>query len=506
MTERRITAGTSISSRAMLWMALGIYIVVACCTMFHHELWGDELHSWNMAKNSNTFWELLQNRRYEGHPHVWYIILWLITRFTHDPAYMQVVHLCIAVLSVVLILFYAPFKTCVKILIPFGYFFIFEYAILSRNYAPGILAGLLLCIVLNKEFKCKFLLYYALLLLMSYTHLLALVLAGSIHVYFLLSLRDVTKRQRKMLHFALGAIIFLSAAYCIKPPGNSDLGLASLMHNWNTDRLVIGMQSPLRAFVPIPAWWEYHCWNSECFIALHDRFHFMKGVSPVLALGFILIGVYLLKADRKSVILFLVNFAAIFVIGNIYPLTTLRYTGFIFVGFIVAAWLHHRSVPFSGNRNRIFVLLLSLQIIAGAIIISKDLQLPFSNDYKIKAMLDHVPAGQKVVTDYWGLIAANAYTDKPWYCIDLEKEHTFIVWGADMVSMREKLHRYYTGVHTIFQQENVHVIYLVSNSSPQALMGIDKKLFAGYHVAVVEQQANAIEKWSNLYLYRISKE
>jgi hypothetical protein len=506
MTQNNVTSNNSASSRVILWMVLGIYIVVACCTMFHHELWGDELHSWNLAKNSNTFGELLQNRRCEGHPHAWYIILWLITRFTHNPVYMQVVHLCIAVSSVAIILFYAPFKTCIKILIPFGYFFIFEYAILSRNYAPGILAGILICIILNREFKWKYLAYYVLLLVMSYTHLLALVLAGSIHVFFLWSLRDDKKGKTAVFHFVLGAIIFLSAAYAIKPPGNSDLGLASLMHNWTTDRLAIGIQSPLRAFVPVPAWWDYHCWNSEFFIALHDRLHFMKMISPLLALGFVVLGIYLLKQDRKAVVLFLLNLAAIFIIGNIYPLTTMRYTGFIFIGFIVAAWLHHQNKPFSQGRSRLFVILLSVQVIAGVTMVSKDLLLPFSNDDKINALIEKVPAGQKIVTDYWGVIAANAYTDKPWYCVDLEKEHTFIMWGPDMVKMREKTYRYYTGVHDLFQQQSLHELYLISNSSPLILLDIDKKLFADYRVEVVEQQANAIEKWSNLYLYRISED
>jgi hypothetical protein len=496
---------SSLSSKAILWLVLGLYVFVACYTMFRHELWGDELHSWNLAKGSNTFWDLVQNRRYEGHPHVWYIILWLIAQFTHDPVYMQAVHLAIAISTVALILFYAPFNILIKILIPFGYYFLYEYAILSRNYAPGILSGFLICIVLTKEFKFKFLVYYALLLTMSYSHLLALLLAGSLHVYFLLSLAEEKKRHTWVIHFVFGAIIFLSAIYFIKPPGDSDLALSSWIDSWSADRLAIAVQSPLRAFVPMPAWWEYHFWNRQFLLELHSRFHILKVISPLLALGLIALGIYILKKDRKSLILFLLNIAVTFIIGNIYPLITQRYTGFIFIGFIMACWLQTSKKPFTKGKNIVLAVLLFSQMIAGIFIVSKDVMLPFSNAYRIKELIQKVPTGQKPVTDFWALIGAYAYTDKAYYCVDLEKEHTFILWGANMVSMRENPYRYYKGVHNLFQQQGLKELYLFSTSSPQVLYQIDKKLFSDYHVEVVEKMEGAIEKWSNLYLYRISE-
>jgi hypothetical protein len=50
----------------LLWSAFIIYIIVSGLTIFHHELWTDELHSWNIAKASNSFLTLLSNTRYEG--------------------------------------------------------------------------------------------------------------------------------------------------------------------------------------------------------------------------------------------------------------------------------------------------------------------------------------------------------------------------------------------------------------------------------------------------------
>ena len=36
----------------VLWAVFILYVVVAAYTMAHHELWGDEIHSWNIATGS----------------------------------------------------------------------------------------------------------------------------------------------------------------------------------------------------------------------------------------------------------------------------------------------------------------------------------------------------------------------------------------------------------------------------------------------------------------------
>ena len=80
----------------VLWVVFVLYAIIIIYGMAHHEPWGDEIHSWNIAKGSNSFFDLISNTRYEGHPPVWYIILWTISKFTHDTAYFQLIHLIIA--------------------------------------------------------------------------------------------------------------------------------------------------------------------------------------------------------------------------------------------------------------------------------------------------------------------------------------------------------------------------------------------------------------------------
>ncbi|WP_315817329.1 hypothetical protein [Paraflavitalea speifideaquila] len=51
------------------------YVLLAIAALFYHEPWGDEIHSWNIAKGSASYLDLIQNSRYEGHPPAWYTIL-----------------------------------------------------------------------------------------------------------------------------------------------------------------------------------------------------------------------------------------------------------------------------------------------------------------------------------------------------------------------------------------------------------------------------------------------
>ena len=83
-------------SNPILWVIFIVYAIICGYGIAHHELWGDEIHSWNIAKGSSSFFDLIINTRYEGHPPVWYTILWTISKFSHDPSYFQFTHFLIA--------------------------------------------------------------------------------------------------------------------------------------------------------------------------------------------------------------------------------------------------------------------------------------------------------------------------------------------------------------------------------------------------------------------------
>jgi hypothetical protein len=505
MLANKNRAQSSLTS-PLTWAVFILYLVVLAFAISRHEMWGDELHSWNIAKASKSFLDLISNTRYEGHPPVWYAILWSISKVTHELAYVQLVHGIIAALIVFIVLFFSPFSFLTKILIPFGYYFFYEYAVLSRNYAIGVLFVLCICLILRKNFRYKLILYYVLLFLLSNTHLIALLLAASVHLYFLLLQFENKRRKSELaLHIMLGGLIFLSSLYFIFPPEDSEMGMQFWINRWSIQQTKAVAQLPFRAFIPIPAWWMEHYWNTEFLLEAKNNLRILKFLNVLVLLTILAVLFFILRKNRKSLVLFLTNVALTSVIIiTLFPLGTARYSGFIFIGFIVAYWLSCYEAP-EDTRNRwLLNVLLAFQIVAGIFVTTMDIQRPFSNANKVDQLLKEVPPDQRLVTDYWAFNVISAYVTTSFYCIDLQKEISFVKWDKAMEIMQAKPYRYFDGVTNYFQQQGIQKVYLISTGSPAILRNADPKLFTGYRVELIDKKDGAIEKGGNLYLYQIN--
>jgi len=487
----------------LLWGVYIVYLLVSGYAISHHEPWTDEVNSWNIAKGSHSYTDLIRNTRYEGHPPAWFTILWSISKFTHNVAYMKTAQWLIAAMVVYTILFLAPFPLLTKILIPFGYFFLFEYAAFSRDYSIGVLLACCICYILEKDFKYKPLLYYTLLFCLSNTHLLALILAAGLHLYFLLWTRQ--KGRKISIHILLGVIVSLPAVYFIFPPSDSMLN-NNFWHNRITAAQLSALNGiPLRAFLPIPAWWNYHFWNTEFLLEAGNSLNFLKFANPLISIGLLALAALILRKSPKSLTLFIANVLVTAIVAvAVQPLTSARYSGFIFIGFIAAYWLYCNETPVTTSNSRLVNMLLLVQLTAGAFAVTKDIGRPFSNLYRVKELVNEVPAGNRLVTDYWTMSGYVTFMDKPAYCIDTRKEMSFIVWGADIPAIHNDPARYTGGLKDLFSRQHIDTVYMVTIAPEQQLFSTDPQLSGSFLITLVDKREGAIEKGSNLYLYRIS--
>lgn len=488
-----------------LWSAFFIYIIVSGLIIFHHELWGDELHSWNIAKASNSFADLIANTRYEGHPPFWYSVLWIISKFTHDVSMIQWVQLIIIIIIIFLILFASPFPFVTRLLIPFGYFFLYEYAAFSRNYAIGFLFAFSICIILHKNFKYRILLYYTFLFLLANTHLLALVLATGFQIYFLLSFFEKKKKANVVLHIATGLAVLIPSVYFIFPPADSSLNTDFWLQRLDIDRLSPIVKAPVRAFLPMPAWWNYHFWNTEFLTEAQTQVSFLKWIIGLLSMALLLFTTVVFRKDKKVFFFYLAILLMFFLLSLIIPFANSRQVGFIFIGFLLAYWLFCYNNAISRSQNKILTTLLAIQIIAGIFSAVKEIKHPFSNGFRVKELIKKIPEGNKWATDYWCLNTISAYIDRPAYCIDLQKEKSYLHWNEEIKAMLQSPNRYYDGMKALFDKENLKNIYLITIHSLQNIKKIDSLLLTNYKTTLVDEYTGAIEKGSNLYLYEVSK-
>ena len=137
---------------------LGIFSIVASLVLFNHEMWRDEIQAWLLARDSSNFLNLLNNLRYEGHTPLWHFLLFPLTKLQLSISSMQFLSLIIGILTASVILFISPFDRLEKLLFIFGYYFFYEYVILSRNYGISLL--LLFYLFIFSQIKRFFYLQY----------------------------------------------------------------------------------------------------------------------------------------------------------------------------------------------------------------------------------------------------------------------------------------------------------------------------------------------------------
>lgn len=129
------------------WPEIVAFILFLLLTTFvavFHEPWFDEAQAWLIARSA-SLWDLLfVIPKYEGHPPLWHLILLPLAR-SGIPFEVGIksVALLISALSVGMILFRSPFPRIVRLILPFTFFYFYQYTVISRPY--GLLGlGLLL--------------------------------------------------------------------------------------------------------------------------------------------------------------------------------------------------------------------------------------------------------------------------------------------------------------------------------------------------------------------------
>ncbi len=501
------TAPTRLRERRIAATAYAIYLALLAFALLRHEPWADELHSWNIAKASGSFPELLHNIRYEGHPPLWFALLAVLSSFSTDPAAMQGLQFCVAGLAAFLILFRAPFPLAARLIIPFGYYFLYEYGVFSRSYGLATLLVLCMLAVLPMRTKrLRLLLYYGLLFLLANTLLVSAVLAASIHLYVLLQMYSNAKSRRSLIaHGILGGVALLPAIYVVFPPADSELNMDFWLHRWDFQQLKSAFVIPLRALMPVPAPWEHHFWNTHCLLQIQDPLRILRGTGYLLSVLLGLAGAYILKAAPRCRLLFGINTGLTIAMGLLLPLTNARYVGFVFLGFIAAAWLHQEHRALTGKRKTAFYGLLVLQLAGSLVAVPRDLRQVFSNAFRVPELLAAVPPGAMVATDYFCLTAAAAYGGQPFYAIETNKPAYFLLWNQDMTRIDARKDRYVRGAGQLFRETGRNEFYLLSMNAPELIPRTDTAILRTYQLRLAAKREGAIEKFSNLYLYRISR-
>lgn len=367
-----------------------IFLILGIVGVSSHEMWRDEYQAWLIAADSGSLGELLDNTRYEGHPLLWHLVLYAVTRATVDPLGMQVIHVLIAAALVFLMCRCGPFGKLWKILFAFGYFTFFEFALISREYALTVLLALAAAALFDRARK-RLLAFSVVLFLLAnssiYGLMIALVLAG-LAAWELLRGRaagDEPMPSRALAVVAL-CIVLSGAAVSllqIDPPADSDFPV-SVDASFDLERLQNSLARLLFAYIPVPKLGPETFWNTSL----------LDGIPLIVRCAFsialiVLFGIHFLKRGAAAVF-YLAGTAGMLLFYYFTGLDYLRYIGHLFVVLVVAQWLLDSRAGSPEGRppkpgwpsiaaRSVFAVILAAQVLAGVYSYSRDLALPFSN-------------------------------------------------------------------------------------------------------------------------------
>jgi len=401
------TKKSGISPLLFALLVTGTFAIVLLFGMAHHEMWRDELQAWMVAREAHSLGGLLDNMKYEGNPVLWHFFLYILTRFTHDPVYMQGIHFIFACSFVYMFNRYATIDRVYKILFSFGYFTLYEYSVISRCYALALLLIFIVCALYQNRRSHYLLLGIVLAMLANVTTygiIISTCFAGILAVdYRYFPAGDKKDGKGFIAGMAIAAIGILLSVYQVLPQQDNTFPMLypdSIAdgYRWGTV-----LSKIFSTWFYVPRLEGINFWNTNLYtqnipgveypllpwLFAHPQYLMFWYVLPAAA--FVL---SLFIFMRKPVVLLLYAALAVGLLCFFYYTTLLfsRYCGFLLVTLVVCYWLelYYPEKKFSsplreklsalGKRIQMpfLVMVLAVNIIGAAVAYSKDYAYEFS--------------------------------------------------------------------------------------------------------------------------------
>jgi hypothetical protein len=379
-----------------------LYICVTLPMLFFHEQWRDEMQALTLVRSCSSIFDIPQATRYEGHPLLWFILLYIINSFTSSIFTIQLVHWLIMTTGVFVFLRYASLDFVYKVLIIFGYYFVFEYTAFFRNYAAGITLLFIAMVLLQRQ---KLVTAAAFVFLALQANIFAVFLG--IALWFTVSLYFYRQYKRPIL---IGSLIVMAGVlisfFYMIPPADTGIN-PGIMHNVPRSRPALIFWNGL---VPLSKT-NLHFWNKNII-----QSNALIIVAAVVTLYFCLLCI------RRS---FFATLFFIVVLLQVLPFTFLKFSGstrhhgHILIAFIMALWLSKmlpRTLPKTALSNwyakifdyprvdqvsHFFLLLLFIaNVFAGTVASYFDYRYSFSKGREVAGYLrDHQLANHFIISD-----------------------------------------------------------------------------------------------------------
>jgi len=129
----------ALRERRLRWLLLLLWFAVVVLGILRHEFWRDEVRALSLARSARSIVDLFALLKNEGHPCLWYLLLYVGHAVTSSKWVLPIASLAVASAAVLLLIFRSPLPLWLKALFVFGRMPLWECSVMARNYGISIL-------------------------------------------------------------------------------------------------------------------------------------------------------------------------------------------------------------------------------------------------------------------------------------------------------------------------------------------------------------------------------
>ncbi|HET7706130.1 MAG TPA: hypothetical protein VFM36_08600 [Thermoanaerobaculia bacterium] len=384
-------------------IALLLFAVSTALTLSCHEMWRDELQAWSIAAAATSIPDLFERAAFEPDPNLWFVALFAVTRVSTSPVALQILNWAISCAAAAAILFLAPFPVAQRTLIVFGYFLLYEYAVISRPYSLAVLLVFLIAHTLST--RARPVVTAILVFLLMQTSMFAFLVALPLAALLLFETVRASGARRAIgpaLLLTLGVVL---VALELRMPPDFQFP----RYERDAVRTVAALGEGLLPVV-VP---RLHFWNTETIPQLWEA------IAGVAIAGSIL---FYLRRSRPAIFIFATSAALLLAGFHDVTSTSWRHHGLLFISLIAALWI---------GRVRITVALtalLAIHVLSGLIAVRNEMVYEFSAARRASAFVESLDAGLIVGYPDHIVSPVAGYLGQPMFYVNGARLGTYVIW------------------------------------------------------------------------------
>jgi hypothetical protein len=425
----------------------------------HHEIWLDEWQALGIARSANSISEIFALRVYEGHPLLYYYLLYLLNTVASSTTAFIALHTLFAIASMYLLLIKINSSTLHKIFFTTSYYFIFEYTIINRNYIIAVFAILLLAYYHNRQ-KQNLLHLFGIITLLIHTSAYSAVFAIAYCMYIFITRMGIfTKANANCIAFSWHYIAFYAGVIanmylffiCIQSPADNtvQLNLASGLHLSYFAQMANSYANSFFTThaVSIYFWNNMHVFNTPLAICM------CISLIVVTTLNF---------NSKKIKLLYVLLLLGLGFLNYATAACTYRHVGFYFLAYLFCWFIDTPTATKATFKHLVLLAFLFCQGIWGISNYIIAIQHPFSQGKAAAAYIQNSPYKNLPIVGHFefGINTLSGYLNKPIISLHNLKPSRYCVWNNANSNYNLKDSNIVYNLNTIYNTKGAFVFNL----------------------------------------------